>query len=113
MTKALPESLNDIINDAVAGSTLSFKLYSRPFDPEAVISQMLDNNVAVLDDLRREAFGAGQKDKGTDVRLHGHPATELLAGFETKVDYYGLVAVINSMKAGIARRRVAAIEVQS
>lgn len=75
------------------------------FNPELVLTQILDNNIAVLDSLRREAANANSYAL-PEVRLPGHPATELLSGVELPVNYAGLVSVINHMKLGQAHRRM-------
>lgn len=116
MAKESNETIGSIIHDEinVTADVLNFLFPPRPeFDAEASITQMLENNVGTLDALRVVAFDNGMKERGTDVRLLGHAGTALLAGYEDLIDYRGLVSIINSMKAGIARRRTAAIEVLS
>ncbi len=112
MAKDINDTISSIIDDEVAAnisglSGLSFSFYKEKFDPEAVISQMLDNNLATLESLRVVAENTFQKDR-SEVRLFGHPASALLSGIEKSVSYHDLVEVINAMKAGIARRRAAA-----
>lgn len=78
----------------------------KPFDPEAVITQLLDNCVGILDAQRLVADDANMRGI-YEVRLHGHKAAMLLTGYDDELSYWQLAEVIRAMKAGIARRRVA------
>lgn len=109
-----PEEIAGIIANELSEADLDTRIagiltsFAKAFDPEEAITQMLENNVGVLDNLRQTAALANQRNKA-EMRLHGHPASALLTGYEEPIDYYQLVAIINTMKAGIARRRVAAL----
>jgi len=90
---------------------LQFSVWVRPaFEAEESITQILDNNIGFLDALRRSLESTGNK-RVSDVRMYGDTmAASLLSGFEGTVTYDGLVDIIDNMKAGVARRRIALAE---
>jgi len=90
---------------------LAFSVWVRPtFEVEVSITQILDNNISYLDSLRRSLESTNNK-AIHDVRLYGDTvAAAMLSGFEGTVGYENLVDIIDDMKAGVARRRVALAE---
>lgn len=104
------ETLAQIINEEVGFEPASVKLHwlARPtLDVEKVITQMLENNLGYLDNLRRSIELVNRKGI-EEVRQFGDTlAASVLAGVEETITYDGLVDLIAEMKDGIAFRRMA------
>jgi len=76
------------------------------FDVEAVTSQVLDNVLTDLEELRSSLERTGRK-VVDDVRDAANSmGTSHLRGVETEVTYDDVVKLVNHLKRGIARRRV-------
>lgn len=73
---------------------------------DGFITQVLDNNLHELEELRRQIEMSQKKDCG-DVRDFDTVGSRLLAGIEGPVDYSDLVNLIRDFRSGLARRRAA------
>jgi hypothetical protein len=77
-----------------------------------ITTQMLENNLGYLDALRRSIEVANMK-YCDDVRAQQDSmGTAVLAGVEDDISYDALVKLIETMRNGIALRRVAALASQ-
>lgn len=76
---------------------------------EQITTQLLENNLGYLDNLRRSIEVANMK-HCDDVRASTDSmGTAVLAGVEDDICYDTLVSLIQTMRNGIALRRVAAL----
>lgn len=71
---------------------------------DALVTQILDNNLHELEELRRGIERAQRKDV-EDVREFDTIGSALLRGVESPITYYDLVDLIKDVRQGLARRR--------
>lgn len=71
-----------------------------------LVTQILDNNLHELEELRRGIERAQRKDV-EDVREFDTIGSALLRGVESPVSYFDLVDLITDLRQGLARRRTA------
>lgn len=84
--------------------TIGFALHiTSGIDLDAAVTQILENNLQDLSELRRDLERTSHKGI-YDVRLHR--PLPILEGFEGTVTYDYLLDIINELKDGIALRRV-------
>lgn len=102
-----PENAPETAQPASPLKSLDFLFEIRPaLNVEAVITQILDNDIDALEALRAELERSNNR-AIPDVRYHGNTAASVvLRGVEDTVTYSDLVLLINRLKAGVARRRV-------
>lgn len=109
-TPADGESVNDAFQremaadmTAAGGPTGYTMTFLRGINVDDVVTQILENNLLEISELRRDLERANLKSI-FDVRLRR--ATPVLEGFEGTITYEGLVDIIDELKDGIALRRV-------
>lgn len=71
-----------------------------------LVTQILDNNLHELEELRRSIERAQRKDC-EDVREFDTVGSQLLRGVESPIGYHDLVDLITDLRQGLARRRTA------
>ena len=96
---------NSLIDDSSNGLGLGEERPVRRLT-DALVTQILDNNLHELEDLRRSIERAQRKDVA-DVREFDTIGAVLLRGVESPIGYHDLVDLITDLRQGLARRRTA------
>lgn len=103
---AFPDQRSPNEQGAATTPGLSISFWTpAPMDQEKVITQVLENVVADLDNLRADLERRGLFDQH-DVRELRPSPIELLRGIPGGFNYDHLMELVLRMKMGLARRRV-------
>ena len=101
----------NILNKADSPKSTAAEL-ARPFMAEMIegqITRVIENTLSDLEALRHGIESAGSKYGLVDVRQHrgvGAAGVAHLRGVEATITYSDLVHLVDTMRSGLARRRV-------